>query len=341
MHELGRLDGATTSLPDPGILLRPLENREALRSSSLEGTYATPRELLLFELPDNAPETASREHVNAWREVNNYRNALQQSSGDSVIDAPLHLIRQLHQTLMRDVRGSDRTPGAFRTDQVFIGSEHRFTPPPPEHVMLCLEGLESFIKNPNPEIHPLVRAFLAHYQFETIHPFGDGNGRVGRLLMTIMIRELCGHRRPWLYLSAFFDQFKDEYIDRLFTVSTSNAWDQWVDFCLRATIAQARDTFDRCTKLLALREEYRRTVAAKPRLSRIVDMLFENPIMRTTSLATTLKITYPTAQRDVEQLVNYEIIRELGTVYPKTHYAPRIYGITFYEPDQGTPSIDK
>lgn len=337
MHELGRLDGVAITLPDPGILLRPLENREALRSSSLEGTHATPRELLLFELPDG-PETRTNPKVGDWREVWNYRTALSRSSDASVVEAPLYLIRQLHTVLLTGGRGAALTPGAFRTRQVFIGADHRFTPAPPTHVVPCLELLEQFIRNASPEIPPLVRAFLAHYQFEAIHPFLDGNGRVGRLLMTLMIRELCQHKRPWLYLSAFFDRHRDEYIDRLFMVSAAGDWKGWVEFCLRATIAQARDTFERCTNLIALREDYRGKVGNKPRLSMIVDMLFTNQFIRTAALGTAMNVTYPTAQRDVDQLVKLGILEELKDMYPRTHVARAIYDVAFTEPDEGAPS---
>jgi Fic family protein len=322
-----------------------LENREALRSSSLEGTYATPKELLLFELPEaeDAGSSTSRQEgrVNAWREVYNYRRALTQSSEASVIDAPLFLIRQLHTVLLTGVRGYDRSPGAFRQQQVYIGADHRFVPPPPEHVSGCLEELEKFIKNADPAIPPLVRAFLVHYQFETIHPFNDGNGRVGRLLMTLMIRDLCHHRRPWLYLSAFFDRHKDEYIDRPFAVSAQDDWTGWIEFCLRATLSQAKDTFERCTKLLRLREDYRARVADRKRLPAIVDMLFSNQYVRTSSLAKSLDVTYPTAQCDIDQLTAMGILQELPGLFPKTYFAPHIYNVAFWEPDKGVPPAEE
>lgn len=340
MHEVGRLDGATTSLPDPGILLRPLERREALRSSSLEGTYATPRELLLFELPDSPP-SGNEGNVNDWREVSNYRVALSQSSGDSVIKAPLYLIRQLHHVLLTGVRGSDQTPGAFRTGQVFIGTDHRFIPPPPTHVQQCLASLEAFIKDTTTSIPPLVRAFLVHYQFETIHPFRDGNGRVGRLLMAIMIREFCNHRSAWLYLSPFLERFKDEYIDRLFAVSTRGSWIEWINFCLRATIVTARDTFDRCRQLLSLREAYRAQVGDRARLPAIVDTLFENPLTRIKALVDRIGVSNPTARTDVDHLVKLGILSEVPDMYPKTFYAPAIFRISYMEPDGGEPSIEK
>lgn len=297
----------------------------------------------MFDLPDAAPKESVKPEQSAqgWREVYNYREALSSSSEASVLEAPLYLIRQLHSVLLTNVRGSDRTPGAFRKTQVFIGADHRFVPPPPTHVMQCLEQFESFLKATDKSLPPIIRAFLAHYQFETIHPFLDGNGRVGRLLMTVMIRELCQHKRPWLYLSAFFDKHKNEYVDRLFSVSASADWDGWIDFCLRATIAQSKDTFDRCTRLLALREDYRKKVADRARLSAIVDMLFKNPFTRISSLQEALKVSYPTAKSDVETLAKLGIVRELPDTYPRTHYANGIYDITFFEPGVGAPPANK
>jgi Fic family protein len=341
MHWMGRLDGVALNLHEPGILLRPLENREAIRSSALEGTYATPRELLLFDLPDDARRPAQQ--VDAWREVVNYRSALTRSDGSSIVDSPMTTIRQLHTVLLQGVRGNDQTPGAFRRQQVFIGHAHRFTPSPPEHLQGCLDSLASYIRDAAPRAPraPLIRAFLTHYQFETIHPFNDGNGRVGRLLMTLMIREFCGHKRPWLYLSAYFDRHKDEYIDRLFAVSTQGAWAEWIDFCLRATIDQASDTFDRCTRLLALRESYRQKVGNKARLALIVDQLFIRTIVQVSSLASVLEVTYPTANKDVERLEALDIVVPVPDYYPKTYYAREIYNIAFHEPELGIPSMDK
>lgn len=337
MHELGRLDGVAINLQEPGILLRPLENREALRSSSLEGTYATPQELLLFELPAEGADQSAES--NAWREVYNYRSALSQSQGVSVVESPLVLIRQLHKLLLSGVRGSDRTPGAFRTTQVYIGADHRFVPPPPTHLTQCLAELEEFIRGPA-NLPPLVRSFLVHYQFETIHPFLDGNGRVGRLLMTLMLREFCGHRRPWLYLSAYLDRYKDDYIDHLFAISARGEWSEWIDFCLKATIVQAKDTFERCNRLLSLREEYRHKVGVRPRLPAIVDQLFINPFTRAASLTTAMNVSYPTAKGDVDRLTELGILRELPSLYPRTHYAHAIYEIAFHEPDRGAPPVD-
>jgi Fic family protein len=159
--------------------------------------------------------------------------------------------------------------------------------------------------------------------------------------MTLMIRELCDHARPWLYLSPYFDRFRDDYIDSLYAVSTHGAWTKWLELCLRATIAQATDTFARCTKLLALREAYRRRVSEKPRLSRIVDELFASQFVQIGTLAKRHEVTYPTAQRDVEQLEQLKIVIEVPHVYPKTYAAYEIFKIVFAEPDGREPSIDQ
>jgi Fic family protein len=222
-EQLARLDGMTKNLPDPGIFVRPLQQREAMRSSSLEGTYASPRELLLFDLKPDA-STAERPEANAWREVYNYNKALRHGAA-TVAERGLlfSLIPELHKILLTGVRGRDRTPGQFRNDQVFIGVNHRFAPPPVTHLRICLDQLRAYLSAPTGEHDPLIRCFLVHYQFETIHPFSDGNGRVGRLLLSLMIQAWCEASGPWLYLSAFFDQHKDEYIDSLFAVSARAA----------------------------------------------------------------------------------------------------------------------
>ncbi len=343
-EQLARLDGLTKNLPDVGLFVRPLQQREAMRSSSLEGTYASPRELLLFDLkpmasPSEAPE------VNAWREVHNYNEALRYGA-TTVAERglPFSLITELHKILLTGVRGRDRTPGRFRAEQVYIGANHRFTPPPITHLAGCLDELRGYLEAPTGDHDPLVRCFLVHYQFETIHPFSDGNGRVGRLLLSLMIQSWCQASGPWLYLSAFFDQHKDEYIDRLFAVSARGAWSEWVELCLRATIAQATDTIARCEQLLALWKDYRRRVdgirGASARLMRIIEGLFANAFVRIADLPDRLGITYPTAKADTDRLMAAGILRELPDTTPRTLYAPELYAVAFTEPD-GPPSVDR
>ena len=176
---LGNLNGIGQTLPDPELLLRPLQKREALRSSSLEGTFATPEELLLFELQPREP-TSDTDRVNDWREVFNYGVALREGYR-YLLDQPpsILMIRQLHKWLMEGARGSKKQPGEVRDCQVCIGSDRRFVPPPPIELQRCLEALEVQLRNRDENYDPLVNVYILHYQFEAIHPFRDGNARPG------------------------------------------------------------------------------------------------------------------------------------------------------------------
>lgn len=329
-HQIGILEGIGRLLPNPAILLRPLEDREAIRSSSLEGTYATPKELLLFEL---APREAASESdpVNDHREVWNYRVALRHGV-DSELPLSLRLLKEMHALLLKGVRGKDKNPGNFRSIQVAIGSAFRFVPPPPEQVMSCLDEMEKYLHVEDSKFDPLVDCFLVHYQFETIHPFNDGNGRIGRLLLALMLQRRCGMTKPWLYLSEYFDRYRDEYIDNLFRISTAAAWSTWIEYCLRATVSQAKATIIRCEKLLAVREAFsQRLVEAggNVRLTQIVEQVFHHPLVRIADLPEKLNVTYPTAKSDVERLSDAGILEELPGASPKTFYAPEIFNVAY------------
>jgi Fic family protein len=340
-EELARLDGVGRHLPNQELLLRPLQQREALTSSSLEGTYATPEQLLLYGIDPREP-SSDKDPVNAWREVFNYGMALSFGQDQLADGYPLSLalVRQLHQALLGGVRGADRTPGEFRKTQVHIGSTRRFVPPPPIEVSRCLTEFEEHI-NLDTDIDPLVRSFMLHYQFETIHPFNDGNGRVGRLLLSLMIYKWCGLHSPWLYLSAFFEKYKDEYINNLFNVSAKNDWSTWIKFCMRATIDQSIDSIKRIDKLVALRQDFHeRTVnlSSANRLHPIIESLFAEPIVKVARLANKYGVTYPTANSDIQRLVRVGILRELPNIYPKTYYAPEIMRIAYNEIDSPNES---
>ena len=198
-QQVGILEGVGRLLPNTGLLLRPLEDREAIQSSRLEGTYASPRELLLFEI-DQPASMSEDDPANSWREVFNYRRALHLAT-NSPLPLSLRLIREMHAELLFAVRGRDRSPGNFRRVQVYLGASHRFIPPPPQHVPELLDNFEKYLNAASSAYDPLVDAFLAHYQFECIHPFLDGNGRVGRLLLAVTFQRRCGLNKPWLYLS--------------------------------------------------------------------------------------------------------------------------------------------
>ncbi len=331
-QQLGILEGLGRNLPNPAILLRPLSDREAIRSSSLEGTYATPKELLLFELQ---PRESTSEHdkTNDQIEVFNYRRALTHGTS-SPLPLSLRLIKELHQILLSKVRGRDRSPGEFRRIQVGIGSQGRFIPPPPDVLMECLDPLEKYLHIENSKYDPLVDCFLSHYQFETIHPFIDGNGRVGRLLLAISLYQRCCLSKPWLYMSEYFDKNRDDYFNHLFHVSAHNDWEGWIRFCLQGTVIQAKETTERCSRLLEVRERFTAQIAevgGSTRLNQIVEDIFHSPFVRIADLPKRLGVTYPTAKSDVDRLIQADILHELPDVWPKTLYAPEVFSIAYEE----------
>jgi Fic family protein len=333
---LARLDGAGRYMPANTLLLRPLQQREALRSSSLEGTFATAEELLVYEMEPKEP-TSSADPANAWREVFNYDRALQQGQ-QLLLELPIsnRLIRELHATLLGGVRGGDRTPGEYRTRQVHIGADRRFIPPPANNVPDLMAELERYINSTDPT-DPLIRSFLAHYQFETIHPFLDGNGRVGRLILSLMVYNACGLQKPWLYLSAYFDRYKDDYISKLFNVSSKGDWISWVRFCLQATVAQAKDAMNRIDKLLVLKSTYEQRIIENDwpsRMQKMVASLFGSPMITVPRIAKQFDITFPTAKSDVEKLIGIGVLEESKRkAKPQYYVAPEIFEAAYSEAD--------
>lgn len=244
----------------------------------------------------------------------------------------LRLIRETHAVLLNGVRGRDRAPGEFRRTQVHLGTDRRYIPPPVNELGSCLDDFERFLHDPV-DIDPLLRTFIAHCQFEAIHPFVDGNGRVGRALLALCAFQWCGLSRPWLYVSPFFDRHKDEYIDALFAVSAEGAWTRWLELCLRATIDVCGDAISRCAELRRLRDEYHDLAdLGGPRSHRLVESLFSNPIVRITDVVKRLRVTYPTAKSDVQKLVDNGILTELPDTYPKAFVARAIFNAAYSEP---------
>jgi Fic family protein len=325
---LSSLDGTGKHLPNPEILLQPLQRREAQLSSKLEGTITDPPQQVLFEADPRYP-TSADDPMNAYREVFNYRRALRSRlDGENDLPLSLRLIRELHKVLMDGVRGSDQTPGEFRTIQNQIGWPARYVPPPPQRLNEALNAFEAYMHSAD-EFNPLVRAFLAHYQFEAIHPFRDGNGRVCRLLLSFMIAEWCHLSSQWLYMSAFFEKRKDNYIDLLLNVSTKGDWESWVEFCLEGVVVQSVDTEKRCEKLLALHRDFHgRLKAGSVRLSNLVDRLFRSPVIGVTQYSKEVGISYPTARSDLKKLAELGILQglEMDTI---TYYCSDIYRVTF------------
>ncbi len=328
---LASLDGVGRYLPNPELLLSPLRNQEALRSSSLEGTYATPEQLILFQIdPDQKQPTA--EDINSFREVDNYARAIRYYfQGESKLPISLRLIRDLHRILLSNVRGEDKLPGEFRRTQNQIGRPAQYVPPPPDRLPGCLDKLEKYIYEES-SYDPLVKAFIIHYQFEAIHPFLDGNGRVGRLLLAILIKEWCGLTNQWLYMSAYFDSYRDQYIDNLFAISTDNNWNTWIEFCLTGVIYQARDTQHRCDQLIELSNTFRerlRSVKVSGRSFTIAENLFITPFIQIPYIAKKFDVEYQTAESDIDKLINVGILKKLETAKTKTYYSPDILSIAY------------
>jgi cell filamentation protein, protein adenylyltransferase len=337
-RHLALLEGVGRYLPNPAILLRPLLDREAIQSSRIEGTFATPREYLLFELAPREPSSPD-DPANEWKEVHNYRQAIEVAA-KTELPISNRLIKQLHQQLLSGVRGTERAPGAFRRVPVAIGtpSNPRFVPPPANELLRLLSSLEDYIHRRPRTYDPLVDCFLVHYQFETIHPFMDGNGRVGRLLLIVMIQTLCGLTKPWLHMSHYFALQKDVYVNRLFNVSAAGDWTSWIRFCLEGTVEQCRNTIQRCDALRKVKSRFEQLVTdcrGNSRLFQIVEMVFDYPFLAIVDVASRLKIHYQTAQSDLERLTSEGILRELPNHRPKTYFAPDVFHIA-YE-DLGTP----
>ncbi len=318
-------------MPDSELLLTPLQNREAQRSSSLEGTITDPRQQALFKVDPKIP-VSDADPVNAYREVFNYAQALRyHQETKKKLPLSLRLVRSLHEVLLQGVRGAAYNPGQFRRMQNQVGKPARYVPPTLEEMPEALYGFERYLHE-EPVFDPLVQAFLVHYQFEAIHPFSDGNGRVGRLLLAITVTEWCGLSDQWLYMSPYFERNKDRYIDLLLKVSTHGAWEEWIEFCLEGVVAEAGETEVRCERLVALNWKFHDKANAisggSVRLSSIVDRLFETPVVSVTQVQRDYGVSYPTARSDLRKLNKARMIQILPETPRITYYCRPIIDIT-------------
>jgi Fic family protein len=310
---LGTLSGLGETLPNPHLLIYPFIRREAVLSSRIEGTQSSLSDLLLFE----ATQVEKQGDV---REVQNYVRAIEYGL-KRLDELPLSLrfIRELHGILMEGVRGEHATPGEFRQSQNWIGSpgatldEATFVPPPVPEMMKCLDQLEKFL-HANNGLPPLVEASLVHYQFEAIHPFLDGNGRIGRLLVTLLLCQRNVLSKPLLYPSAFFEQHRQEYYELLFKVSSTGAWREWIEFFLKAVAEQSGDAVSRSRRLQNLQRRYTLLVREKhlpPTAGQLVELVLMKPVLSTKNAQEYLKVTYPGALKAIKALVEAGILTEI------------------------------
>ncbi len=337
---LGELAGIGRALPNPHLLIRPFVRREAVLSSRIEGTQASISDLYAYEavqLALFAPEPDVRE-------VYNYVHALEYGLERlESLPLSLRLIREMHARLMDGVRGERQTPGLFRTRQNWIGapgctlSDASYVPPPVDEMQSSLNGLEQFIHTET-ALPPLIRLGLIHYQFEAIHPFLDGNGRIGRLLISLLLCAWDILPRPLLYLSAYFHAQRDQYYALLLSVSRDGAWEAWLTFFLRGVADQSRDAIARIQRIQKLRERYReqfQTARAAARLLQVVDLLFAQPVLTVRQIEESLDVTYNTAQQYIRQLQEAGVLREItGQARNRVYRADCILEAIEAPPDQ-------
>lgn len=309
---VGTLSGLGENLPNPQLLIYPFIRKEAVLSSRIEGTQSSLSDLLLFE----ATKVERQRDV---REVQNYVKAMEYGL-KRLEELPLSLrfIRELHGILMEGVRGEHATPGEFRLSQNWIGppgctlDEATFVPPPVSEMLDCLDQLEKFL-HARSDLPFLVQLALIHYQFETIHPFLDGNGRIGRLLITLFLCQKEILTRPMLYLSAFFEHHRQEYYELLGKVSQTGAWREWIEFFLRAVAEQSGDAVSRARRLLDLHHAYTQLSREKklpPTAGQLIELIFIRPLLSAKAVAEFLKISFPGAQKALSALEDAGILTE-------------------------------
>ncbi len=334
MQKVAELKGASRRLPNPHILIPPLQRREALTSSAMEGTFTTVDDLVLEEAG------LSIGPGDDTREVFNYIVALQ-TSLERMKKIPIshRLIKEAHVQLLRrlsDQRGANKRPGEYKQLQNMIGGKTlqlaRFVPPPPAQAQTAMDSLESYINRPNPEpSSQLIDLALVHYQFETIHPFSDGNGRIGRMLTTLMAVQFDLLDLPVLYVSNALESKKDEYIDLLFAVSARSEWENWIVFFLDAIAESCAETIATIDRLIALHADYRKkapTIGRSANLVEIIDQLFNTPVLTIPNVQKLLGVTHRAALLMVEKLSAAGILREIPDRHPRLFTAPEIIAIS-------------
>ncbi len=315
-RDLSRLTTLAASFPFPRLLIQPFMRNEAVLSSRIEGTRASLIDVYAYE----AEQLSFFEQTDDVREVFNYVRAMEYGL-DRIKTFPisLRLIREVHAKLLENVRGGNLTPGEFRRSQNWIGpvgsnlSTAPFVPPPVEEMHTALDALEKFIHNES-DLPALVRAGLIHYQFEAIHPFLDGNGRVGRLLVVLLLCDWGFLPQPLLNLSVYFEQNRQAYYDNLLGVSQAGEWETWLQFFLRGVSEQSQESIDRLDALQSIRTRYEIYVKAdyKPeRMALVIDFLFSRPMLTVRQLSDGVGLPFKTAQAYLAKLVQAGILREI------------------------------
>lgn len=345
-NAVGRLAGTTAREFNPYLVGSPMLHREAILSSRMEGTVTTPEQLVLLEAETESPGRKPRGDADT-QEVLNYVRAMQHGL-ELLAELPvsLRLIREVHRVLLSGTRGGSQDPGEFRRSQNFIRGpwserieDARFVPPPVPEMKQALSDFEKYLHLDEVADPFLIRLALIHYQFEAIHPFRDGNGRVGRLLLPLLMVSKGRLESPILYLSAFFERHRETYADLLLRVSQEGDWVSWIRFFLRAVHESAREATDQALALLDLRHNYHRrfqTGRSSARLIRLIDSLFQSPSVTIAKAAKLLDLSNQGAANNIHLLEEAGVLREVtGKKRNQVYVADGILAFFFESEDHG------
>lgn len=329
-HLLGQVDMCRTLLPNADLLIYSSLQKEALASSTIEGTIATPQELVRYQ----ASHTTEREPV---REVANYSLALGFGYGFLQSNPiSLYLVRSLHETLLQGVRG-EAISGRFKETQNFIGgvgADAAFTPPPPEHTPDLMENLMEYINSPQREPR-VVQVAVAHYQFETIHPFGDGNGRVGRLLIVLHLIALGLLSAPLIYPSVYFERRRTQYYDALQGIRDRGAWNEFLSYFLDGIRTQCEETISFTRTFLDLQSQMRaevKGVRKQASVERVLGEFFKSPVLEVSQIVRETQMSHNTIQSAINDLIERNVVEELtGQKKGRLYACKPIYDLVYGE----------
>jgi len=338
-RELGRLDGSIQTLPNPDLFVLMYVRKEAVLSSQIEGTQSSLQDLLAAEA-----KVFAREGPRDVAEVVNYVKAMNHGLGRlAKLPVSVRLIREIHEKLITGARGSTLAPGELRRSQNWIGpagctlAEAAFVPPPPEDVPEALAALERFLHQDD-DIPLLVKIGLAHVQFETIHPFLDGNGRIGRLLITFLLCERGVLQKPVLYLSYYFKRHRQAYYDHLQAVRDAGDWEGWLAFFLRGIAEVSAQATETARRILELRESHRALIAehlgrAAGNGHRVLERLYERPIISVKEVRTITGTSNPAANQLVQKLTKHGVLNEITGQRRNRRFRYEAYVRLFEEPE--------
>lgn len=327
---LGELAGLGRNIREPNLLIYPFIRKEAVLSSRIEGTVSSFSDLIKFE-------SLKIKEEKDVEEVNNYVRALEYGLEEMKVSGiSLDFILDIHRILMENVRGEKANPGKFRDGRVWIGRPGssimtaEYVPPAPEDLNEALENFQKYLTSEN-SLPAIINAALIHYQFEAIHPFFDGNGRIGRLLIIFYLHREGLLPRPYLYLSSYFEKNRSEYYNLLLRVSQKNVWEEWIFFFLRGIIKQSKEVIEISEKLINIQDEYRRkihTEGLSPTAGEVLEVIFKKPIININFVAEEIDRTYQAVNKAIGQLVDIGILEEItGDRRNRVFRAPKILEI--------------